>query len=58
MNTQVGTWFLSAGIFLAVLTTGLGQPTITKQPSNQTASLFADTTFMSSEATPAITTWL
>ncbi len=39
------TLFLSAGILLAVLTAGFGQPTITKQPGNLTASLFADATF-------------
>src|SRR4030095_4642274 len=39
------TFFLSTWLFLTGLTTGFGQPTITKQPSNQTASLFADATF-------------
>jgi phospholipase/lecithinase/hemolysin len=45
MNTKIDTFFLSAGIFFAALTAGLGQPAITKQPTNQTASLFADASF-------------
>jgi phospholipase/lecithinase/hemolysin len=37
--------FLAAGIFLAALMNGFGQPVITKQPANQTSSLFADAVF-------------
>jgi hypothetical protein len=37
--------FLVPVIFLAALVKGFAQPVITKQPTNQTASLFADATF-------------
>jgi len=36
------TIFLGAGIIFATITTTFGQPTITRQPASQTASLFAD----------------
>jgi len=36
---------VGTGMFLAALMNGFGQPAITKQPANQTASLFADATF-------------
>ena len=42
---QIKSNLLAAGLFLAPLINGLGQPVITKQPANQTASLFADATF-------------
>jgi hypothetical protein len=37
--------FLAAAIVLAALVNGLAQPVITTQPTNQTASLFAEATF-------------
>jgi phospholipase/lecithinase/hemolysin len=37
--------FLSSAILLASILAGSSQPTITSQPANQTASLFADVTF-------------
>jgi phospholipase/lecithinase/hemolysin len=43
MKTRID--FLVAGIFLAALVNGFGQPIITNQPTNETASLFADATF-------------
>src|SRR5947207_1326448 len=45
MNMKTKTNLLAIGIFLAALVTGFGQPVITKQPSNQTASLFGEATF-------------
>jgi hypothetical protein len=37
--------FFAAGMFLAAFVNSFGQPVITKQPTNQTARLFADATF-------------
>jgi hypothetical protein len=37
--------FPAAFVFLAALVNGFAQPVITKQPTNETASLFADATF-------------
>src|SRR5438552_7114756 len=45
LDMKLVTFFVSAAIFTVALATGFGQPTITKQPANQTASLFADVTF-------------
>jgi phospholipase/lecithinase/hemolysin len=45
MKPSPSTVCFSAGIFFAALATTFGQPTITIQPRNQTASLFADVTF-------------
>jgi len=45
MKMKAETSLLAAGMFLAALVNGFGQPVITKQPTNQTASLFADATF-------------
>src|SRR5438309_7071658 len=45
MNMKAQISLFAAGMFLLALVNGFGQPVITGQPANQTASLFADANF-------------